>query len=189
MEKEHKVTLVVVLVVAGAALGYGIGMQFKVLRPHELLKEPGIEVLFYFDGDEDIRKFDRTEFPVELSTRHVTQGMYSLKVTFPYKDGVLNAWRTIPRDWSGHDSLVIDAYNDQFYRIPLTITLGDENNAAFTKTIDLLAESNHIEIPVSEIKGSTDVTQMRNFSISVPPSEERNIIYFDNIKLEKRAAR
>lgn len=189
MHTEHKVILFIIVVAVGLLLGYGLARQFKELNPEELLEQAGVKELFYFETDNDLRLWERREFTPRLSTDHVTEGMYSLEVTFPAGGGNLSAWRTFIRNWADSDIFSFDVYNDEYSKIILRVVIVDEvGQSKFEKGFVLTSGSNHIESRTKDIAKDIDITQVKQLVLEVQELGEITL-FFDNMKLETREER
>ena len=185
MHKEHKVILFIIVVIVGLALGYGLARQFKQLKPEELLEQAGVKELFYFETDNDLQRLERRDFTPRLSTDRVTQGMYSLEVTFPPGGGNLSAWRTFIRNWADSNIFSFDVYNDEYSQVTLKAMIIDESGKKFDKDFVLSSGSNRIEIGIKDIARAIDITQVIQLVLEVRRPEETTL-FLDNMKLETR---
>lgn len=187
MHTEHKVILFIVVVIVGAALGYGMARQFKELKPEELLERAGVKELFYFETENDLRRLERREFTPRLSTDHVTEGMYSLEVTFPPGGGNLSAWRSFIRNWADSHIFSFDVYNGEYSPVTLKVVIMDEGELSRFEDSFTLSRgtNNHIEIEVKDIAGAIDIARVKQLILEVREPEETTL-FFDNMKLEKR---
>lgn len=185
MHLEHKIILFVVIIAGGLLLGFGIGRQFEQLEPEELLEVAGIKKICYFDGPEDILFFEKVNFPLSLSTDHVTEGMYSLEVVFPDGGGTLSAWRTFMRDWSQHQLFSLDVYNDQYSPIRLFITINDEEEKdTYEEFFFLVPGSNRLSINLTSAGRRIDLNRIKQVAFSLREIPGKNTFFFDNIRLQ-----
>ncbi len=183
MHREHKVVLSVLVIAVGLVLGYGLARQLKQLKPEELLKQAGVKELFYFETPNDLQRLEKRKFTPRLSTEHVTEGMYSLEVTFPAGGGNLSAWRTFIRNWTGSDIFSFDVYNDEYSRVTLKVEIIDESGRSkFEKSFLLSSGANHIEIKIKDIAKVIDITRIKQLVLDVREPGETTL-FFDNMKL------
>ncbi len=188
MPLEHKIILFVLVIALALVIGFGIGIQFQRPDPDKLLTSAGIKRINSFDKEDDLRFFEKTTFPLTLSSEHVTDGMSSLKVTFPDGGGELSAWRTFLRDWSAFQVFSFDIYNDQYSRVVIDVTIKDEKGEdAYAEHFYLLPGStNQIEINLTSVGRRIDLRQIRQILFSVREAPGENTFFLDNLRLEKR---
>lgn len=186
MHREHKVILFILVVMVGLAMGYGLARQFKVLRPEELLRREGVKELFYFETAIDLRRLERREFVPQLSLAHVSEGMYSLEVTFPAGGGNLSAWRTFIRNWTDSDIFSFDVHNAEGSPVTLKVIITDEQELSFEDNFILSpGTTNRLEIEIKDVAGAIDVAQVRQLVLEVREPGETTL-FFDNMRLEIR---
>jgi len=184
VHREHKVVLSVLVITVGLILGYGLARQLKQLKPEELLKQAGVKELFYFETPNDLQRLEKRTFTPRLSTEHVTEGMYSLEVTFPAGGGNLSAWRTFIRNWAGSKIFSFDVYNDEYSPVSLKVEIVDEaGRSKFEKNFVLASGANHIEIEIKDIAKVINITQVKQLVLAVREPGETTL-FFDNMKLE-----
>ena len=189
MHREHKIVLFILSVMVGLAMGYGLARQFKVLRPEELLEREGVKELFYFETDIDLRRLERREFVPRLSLAHVTEGMYSLEVTFPAGGGNLSAWRTFIRNWADSDIFSFDVYNAEGSPVALKVIINDERGLSFEDNFILSpGVVNHLEIEIKDMARAIDTAQVKQLVLEVREPGETTL-FFDNMRLEIREGR
>ncbi len=186
MHKEHKVILLVLVVIVGLSLGYGLARQFKKLKPEDLLEQAGVKELFYFETDNDLQRLERRGFTPRLSPDHTTEGMYSLEVTFPAGGGDLSAWRTFIRNWADSDIFGFDVYNDEYSKVTLKVEITDDaGKSKFEKGFLLASGANSIEIETKDIAKFINITQVKQLLLKVQEPAETTL-FFDNMRLETR---
>ncbi len=185
MHKEHKIVIFVIVVLIGLAFGFGLARQFKVLDPEKLLEQAGVKELFYFETDGDLQRLERRDFTPKLSMDHVTQGMYSLEVTFPAGGGNLSSWRQFIQNWADSDIFSFDVYNDEYSNIILKVMIIDEAGKKFEKDFVLSSGANSIKVKIKDIAKVIDVTRVKQLVLEVKEAGETTL-FFDNIKLEKQ---
>ncbi|MCD5397987.1 hypothetical protein LR003_03540 [candidate division NPL-UPA2 bacterium] len=186
MHREHKIILFIIAVMIGSAMGYGLARQFRILRPEELLRREGVKELFNFETDIDLRRLERREFIPRLSLAHVTEGIYSLEVTFPAGGGNLSAWRTFIRNWTGSDTFSFDVHNVEGSPIALKVIINDEQGLSFEDNFILSPGiTNHLEIEIEDIAGVIDIARVKQLVLEVQEPEETTL-FFDNMRLEVR---
>lgn len=106
-----------------------------------------------FEAPTDVAVFEVSQGPpVSLSTQHVTEGARSLKLA---TGNYLSTWK-LPGNWSGFQSLDLDAYNDTGDVVVVSLLIADQawkdtgstywnrHNGGF----NLLPGENHVSIPV-----------------------------------------
>lgn len=134
------------------------------------------------------------------STEHATEGGESLRVE---SGNYITTWK-LPRDWSGHDSLDFDAFNDTGEVVAVHLLIGDEawkevkggtywnrHNGEF----NLLPGANRVSIPVEGLyrgeAGSRNNDIKRNIDpdsivrIDLGFTGKPGAIYLDNFRLVK----
>ncbi|KHE93269.1 MAG: hypothetical protein K8F52_04810 [Candidatus Scalindua rubra] len=128
-----------------------------------------------------------------LSYKHATSGQKSLEMNLypsPYPGIALSNFNS---DWSRHDTLKFDIYNQEDISLRLAIRIDDAKNPSYgdryNHPIILSPGMNHISIPLSSLHTSgTDrminLANVQQVILFLVQPERKQTIYLDNIRLE-----
>lgn len=162
-----------------------------------------VKVLQDFESDADLRVWDFKQKSARLSPDHATSGSRSLRIS---ADEYLNSFR-FPKDWSGYDTLEIDAFVESADVVAGSVLVGDQawqdkdrsywnrHNSSF----NLKPGPNVISIPVNglyrgeagsrnnDLKTSIDPESIVRFDLGFKSRAGGGAIYLDRVRLVKES--
>ena len=155
---------------------------------------PGKDFFLSFEDSSDVNIFKSADnAALEISDKHTTHGKHSLKVgidsgaTFP---GIL--WEVYGKNvqnWKGAKDLYFDVFNDTENSITLTIKLKsgkDYPKKDYRHNTQLEpSKMTHVSIPLSNIAGSCDISQISYVKLYVYSPKSDAVLFFDNIGIKK----
>lgn len=139
------------------------------------------------------------DFPVERTTLHATEGKYSLRVVYPHEGN----WPEIifdrfHRDWSAYNYIKVDVYNPSKAVVRLNFFAIDrEPHSGEKSTKQRFFWSDHLQPGKNtytiEIKDAKLVNEIefvnlkliKRIGFTLVERPKWQILYFDNIRLEK----
>lgn len=128
-----------------------------------------------------------------LSDKHTTSGQKSLKLELypsPYPGITLNKFNP---DWSKHNFLKFDIYNQEEAPLRLAIRIDDAKDPSYddryNHPIALDPGMNHISIPLSSLVTTAtgrkiNLTNVQQMIMFLSSPKEKRVIYLDNVRLE-----
>jgi len=129
MAPEHKVFLFILACVVSLLLGFGLAREFQAQSPLEDEETGRMEIL-YFEGHDSLFKLrfadrvDRQQWT--LATDNVTQGIFSLRISFPYEGGWFVTSGTFNPDWSSYGMFQADITNPGVERLQFAVIIRDD---------------------------------------------------------------
>ena len=175
----------VMLVMVGCIAATVVGVAWSQDQP-----APAATVLFDFEDEADVKKWDAKNSEPSASTEHATSGKGSMKLTL--KGGVdfpgIYTERFPTKDWSGFKTLKFDVFADE--PMTLMMTAKDPNSKDFAsrfnkEKIEINKGANTVAIPIADIAGKIDVKTIKSTTIFSVKLEKDPTLYLDNIRLEK----
>jgi hypothetical protein len=175
----------VMLVMVGCIAATVVGVAWSQDQP-----APAATVLFDFEDEADVKKWDAKNSEPSASTEHATSGKGSMKLTL--KGGVdfpgIYTERFPTKDWSGFKTLKFDVFADEPMTLMLSIKDPDSKDYASRFNMDKIEinkGANTVVIPLSDVGAKIDVKKIKSTTIFSGKLDKDTTIYLDNVRLEK----
>ncbi len=182
----RKVTLVVLACVAAA-----VAVEFAWAQdPNQPAPKVETTMLFDFEEENALTRFDANGSETAISTEHATSGKQSLKVTFKAGEGSTSIYteRFPVKDWSAANTLKLDIFADE--AVTLTMTIKDANSTSYETRFNqdevvLNKGANTVTISLADVAAKIDLKKIRSMTLVTSGLAKDTVVYLDNVRLEK----
>ncbi|HUU42148.1 MAG TPA: hypothetical protein VMY39_01985 [Planctomycetota bacterium] len=174
---------------AVAALGFVGGELVGTAWAQDDVKAAdATKVLFDFEDDQDVTKWEANKSEISASTEHATSGKQSLKVVLNAEKFPGLRTQKFERDWSGYATLKFDVFTDA--PLNLMMTVKDKKSKDYAsrynnERIKLKEGANTVSIPLEDVGAKIDLKAVLSVTLFGGKMEKVTVIYLDNVRLEK----
>jgi hypothetical protein len=165
--------------------GGALWAQAETPKPAE-----GTLVMFDFEDEDGLKKFDANKSDAEASTEHATSGKQSLKVTLKAGETYAGLYteRFPTKDWMAYSKLKFDIFVDE--AVTLGMTLKDVNSKDYATrynrdSIELEKGANTVTIELVDAGDKIDLKKIKSMSLFAGKVDKNTVFYLDNVRLEK----
>ena len=171
--------------------GAGVVAVFFALAFTGLAQAPAkteAKVLFDFENDADVAKWEAATADVSLSDEHATAGKKSLKVVLHKAEYPgLTSYRLPLTDWSGSKALKFDVFADE--GLNLAVRIDDENSKDYASRFNLEQNelkkgANAVSLSLEDIGAKVDVKKVKMLILFAVNVDKDTTFYLDNVRLE-----
>ncbi len=152
--------------------------------------KPATLMLFDFEDEDGLKKFDANKSETAGSAEHVTSGKQSLKVTLKTGENYPSIYteRFPTKDWSGYAALKFDVFVDE--AITLSMTVKDVNSKDYASRynrdkVELEKGANTVTVTLGDVGDAIDPKKIKSMTIFAGKVDKDTMFYLDNVRLEK----
>lgn len=147
-------------------------------------------MLFDFEEENALTRFDADGSETAISTEHATSGKQSLKTTL--KAGAertcLYTERFPVKDWSEANFLKFDVFAEE--AVTLTLTIKDPNSKNYDTRFNqdevmLNKGANTVTISMADVAAKIDLKKIKSMTLGTSGLAQDTVFYLDNVRLEK----
>lgn len=121
-------------------------------------------------------------FALARSTEYVTQGNYSLKVSFPIDSWPSINTKRLIQKFSEYEHLSVDIYNPQQRSIGFGVRVDDIEGNKFTVLRRLVPKFNQVRVSYSELRRRIMPGKIRRVVLFLDHPSEEQTLFFDNLR-------
>lgn len=173
--------------------------QITTERVDNLLKVSKVEEINYFETDKDIYNWyiRRGQIRLELSDDFVSQGNFSMKITFLEKKPVEIALFYLPQAWKYYEFLEFDMNKPDDVTEECEILIGDyfdnsgwyDDLSKYRRKIQLKEGINKFSLPIKEIARKINLDSERKIIHFLFNPQKGYKIYIDNLRLVRKTSK
>ncbi len=153
---------------------------------------PKVETTMLFDFDEEnaLTRFDANGTETAISTEHATSGKQSLKVTFKAGEGATSLYteRWPVKDWSAANVLKMDIFADEAVTLTMTIKDTASTNYETRFNMDELVlnkGANTVSVSLADVAAKIDLKKIKSMTLVTSGLAKDVVVYLDTVRLEK----
>jgi len=164
-----------------------------------LLEVPKVRGINYFEAEKDIHNWfiRKGELKLELSDEFVSQGNFSMKITFLEGKPAEIALLYLPQAWKYYDFLDFDMHNPDRVGEECEILISNyfDNSSwyddlpKYRQKIQFKEGTNKFSLPVKEIGRKIDLDSERKTVHFLFNPQKRYRIYIDNLRLVQKTSK
>ena len=211
-----KITIIVIIFVLGSIFGMLISPKMSRIKhilhmkfgtvSSQKSKSPAVEIKYEdnnamqmiisdFENEADVSKWDGVPTQRVLAKDFFNQEGHWLKIRYPKGEYPgLDAYRTIPRDWSRYQTLKFDIYNSSEMVIKFGILIRDELGDSYPQRYDgefaLKPGMNNFELNITGIKTNDrsrllQMNKIKEVTLFLIQPQQDTTLFLNNVRLER----